>query len=65
MIISNKKFLKRQVAALQKKIDNQDTIAEVAALLKDNTSTKSNNDEKHQTMARKVMGIVAREKQDS
>ena len=61
---SNKK-LKRQVAALQKKIDNQDTIAEVAALFKDNTSTKSNNDEKHQAMARKVMGIVAREKQDS
>ena len=53
------------MAALQKKIDNQDTIAEVAALFKDNTSTKSNNDEKHQAMARKVMGIVAREKQDS
>ena len=57
--------MKRQVAALQKKIDDQDKVAEVAALFKDSASSKSNNEEKHQDMARKVMGILAREKKDS
>ena len=59
------KKLKCQIAALQKKVDNQEQLAKIASALKDTKSTRSyttKTDEESLNIARKVMNIVAREK---
>ena len=61
---ANKK-LKRQIASLQKTFDDRDTIAEVAVILKENISSKSNKEEKHHDMARKVICILYRDNKTS
>ena len=60
-----KKKLRLQVAALQKQIDEQSQLSEIAAVFKDDhksgTTTTTTADERSLAMARKVMKIIGRE----
>ena len=61
-----KKKLRLQVAALQKQIDEQSQLSEIAAVFEDDhkssTTTTTTGDERSLTMARKVMKIIGRGK---
>ena len=62
------KKLKRQVATLQKKVDDHEQFAQNSSALKETTFNRpstAKTDEKSLSMARKVMNIVAREKKSS